>query len=126
MRAVIVDDEPLARLGVRQLLGKHADVAIAGEARDGREASALIAGCSARFLVFLDVQMPEMSGFELLQALPPGVRPLVFFPTADHTFAVQAFDAQAIDYLVKPVNVEGHASMRRWLAPVSACGRTRQ
>ena len=103
MRAVIVDDEPLARLGVRQLLGRHADVAIAGEARDGREASALIAAVRPD-LVFLDVQMPEMSGFEVLQALPPGVRPLVIFLTAYDSFAVQAFDAQAIDYLVKPAN----------------------
>jgi two-component system LytT family response regulator len=103
VRVVIVDDEPLARLGVRQLLGHHADVTIAGEARDGREASALITAVRPD-LVFLDVQMPEISGFEVLQALPAGVRPLVIFLTAYDTFAVQAFDAQAIDYLVKPVN----------------------
>jgi two-component system LytT family response regulator len=103
MRAVIVDDEPLARLGVRQLLAKHGDVTIAGEARGGREAVEVLAALRPD-VVFLDVQMPEMSGFEVLESLAAGVRPLVIFLTAYDTFAVQAFDAQAIDYLVKPVN----------------------
>ena len=103
MRAVIVDDEPLARLGVRQLLGKHTDVIVAGEARDGREAVALVAALRPD-LVFLDVQMPEMGGIEVLRALPPGVRPVVIVLTAYDTFAVQAFDVQAVDYLVKPVS----------------------
>ena len=103
MRAVIVDDEPLARLGVRQLLAKHTDVALVGEARDGREAVATLAAVRPD-VVFLDVEMPELGGFEVLRALPAGVRPLVIFLTAYDTFAVQAFDAQAIDYLVKPVS----------------------
>lgn len=103
MRVVIVDDEPLARLGVRQLLARHANVAIAGEARDGREAVALLTAMRPD-VVFLDVQMPELSGFDVLHALPQDTRPLVIFLTAYDTFAVQAFDAQAIDYLVKPVN----------------------
>ena len=103
MRVVIVDDEPLARLGVRQLLAKHANVAIAGEARDGREAVALLTAIRPD-VVFLDVQMPELGGFDVLHALPPDTRPLVIFLTAYDTFAVQAFDAQAIDYLVKPIN----------------------
>ena len=103
MKIVIVDDEPLARLGVRQLLGKHSDVAIAGEARDGRDAVAMIAAVRPD-VVFLDVQMPELGGFDVLRALPADVRPLVIFLTAYDTFAVPAFDAQAIDYLVKPVS----------------------
>jgi two-component system LytT family response regulator len=103
VRVVIVDDEPLARLGVRQLLAKHPNVAIAGEARDGREAVALLTAIRPD-VVFLDVQMPELSGFDVLHALPPDTRPLVIFLTAYDTFAVQAFDAQAIDYLVKPIN----------------------
>jgi two-component system, LytTR family, response regulator len=103
MRIVIVDDEPLARLGVRQLLARHHDVIVAGEAGDGRSAVALLAGLRPD-VVFLDVQMPELGGFEVLHAIASDVRPLVIFLTAYDTFAVQAFDAHAIDYLVKPVS----------------------
>ena len=103
MRIVIVDDEPLARLGVRQLLATHLDVTVAGEAGDGHTAVTLL-GELRPDVAFLDVQMPELGGFEVLRAIAPEARPLVIFLTAYDTFAVQAFDAHAIDYLVKPVS----------------------
>jgi two-component system LytT family response regulator len=102
MKVAIVDDEPLARLGIRQLLAKHTDVEVAGEARDGREAAALLARERVD-VVFLDVQLPEADGFEVLRALPASAPPYVIFVTAFDTFAVKAFDAHALDYLVKPV-----------------------
>jgi two-component system, LytTR family, response regulator len=103
IRIVIVDDEPLARRGIRQLLSPHDDVEIAGEARNGREAVRMLKTL-APDLVFLDVQMPELDAFEVLRQLEPRNRPAVIFVTAHDTFAVNAFESHALDYLVKPVN----------------------
>jgi two-component system, LytTR family, response regulator len=103
IRIVIVDDEPLARRGIRQLLAPHDDVEIAGEARNGREAVRMLKTL-APDLVFLDVQMPELDAFEVLRQLEPKNRPAVIFVTAHDTFAVNAFESHALDYLVKPVN----------------------
>jgi two-component system LytT family response regulator len=101
IRVVIVDDEPLARRGIRQLLAAHDDVEVAGEARDGREAVRVLREV-APDLVFLDVQMPEMDGFAVLRALD--TLPAVIFVTAFDTFAVKAFELHALDYLVKPLH----------------------
>jgi two-component system, LytTR family, response regulator len=102
IRVVIVDDEPLARRGIRQLLAAHADVEIAGEARNGRDAVRMLKALQPD-VVFLDIQMPELDGFAVLRELDPGQVPLIIFVTAFDTFAVRAFDSQAVDYLVKPV-----------------------
>lgn len=103
IRAVIVDDEPLARRGIRQLLAPHTDIEVAGEARNGREAVRMLEAL-APDLVFLDVQMPELDGFAVLRRLRPDRWPAVVFVTAHDAFAVRAFEAHALDYLVKPVH----------------------
>lgn len=102
IRVMIVDDEPLARRGIRQLLAPHADIEVAGEARNGREAVRMLKAL-APDLVFLDVQMPELDGFAVLGQLDPDRLPFVIFVTAYDTFAVRAFESHAVDYLVKPV-----------------------
>lgn len=103
IHVVIVDDEPIARRGIRQLLAPHADMVVAGEARNGREAVRLLTALSPQ-LVFLDVQMPELDGFAVLQQLQPDhLPPAVIFVTAYDSFAVRAFETNALDYLVKPV-----------------------
>src|SRR4029079_18196856 len=103
LRPAIVDDEPLARRGIRQLLTPYADVAVVGEAGNGRDAVTLIR-TSAPDLVFLNVQMPELDGFGVLRQLAPGQVPFVVFVTAYDTFAVRAFESHSLDYLVKPVH----------------------
>ena len=103
IRALIADDEPLARRGILQLLAAHPDVAVVGESRNGREAARAIAEL-APDLVFLDVQMPEMDGFAVLREVGAARMPAVVFVTAYDEFAVRAFEAQALDYLVKPVS----------------------
>jgi two-component system LytT family response regulator len=100
MKALIVDDERLARLELRRLLGAHPEVEIVGEARDGAEARELI-GKLAPDLLFLDIQMPGMTGFELLESLDDV--PQVIFTTAYDQYAIQAFEVNALDYLMKPV-----------------------
>jgi two-component system LytT family response regulator len=113
IRVVIVDDEPLARRGIRQLLAAHPDVEVAGEARDGPEAVRVLREV-APDLVFLDVQMPEMDGFAVLRRLDPARLPAVIFVTAFDTFAVRAFDQHALDYLVKPLHeARFHQAMAR-------------
>ena len=103
IRTLIVDDEPLARRGIRQLLTPNDDVEIVGECRNGRETLAAL-DTLAPDLVFLDVQMPELDGFEVVRARGAARMPYVIFVTAYDEFAVRAFEAHALDYLVKPVN----------------------
>jgi len=103
IRAMIVDDEPLARHGIKQLLAAHKDVEVVAEARNGREALRLLRSGPVVDLLFLDVQMPELDGFAVLRALDAERLPAVIFVTAYDTFAVRAFEAHALDYLVKPV-----------------------
>ena len=105
IRALIVDDEPLARQRVRLLLSEEADVEILGESEDGIEAVAQIEAGKPD-LLFLDVQMPEMDGFELLRRVPQDLLPVVIFTTAYDEHALQAFDAHALDYLLKPFKPE--------------------
>jgi two-component system, LytTR family, response regulator len=101
IRALIVDDEPLARQRVRVLLRDEPDVEIIGECQDGAEAVDCIKRLNPDVL-FLDIQMPEMDGFSLLKKLPAEKLPVVVFITAFDQHAVRAFDAHALDYLLKP------------------------
>jgi two-component system LytT family response regulator len=100
MKALPIDDERLARLELRRLLAGHPEVEIAGEARGGEEALALIPKL-APDLIFLDIQMPGMSGFDLLERLEE--LPQVIFTTAYDEYALKAFEVNALDYLLKPV-----------------------
>jgi two-component system LytT family response regulator len=99
---LIVDDEPLAREGLRALLSKDPDVSAIRESSDGREAVAAIRESSPD-LVFLDVQMPEMDGLEVVQKIGAEQMPAVVFVTAHDQYAIQAFEVNALDYLLKPV-----------------------
>ena len=103
MRALIVDDEPLARKGVLLRLKHFKDIEVVGECGDGATAVKKILTL-APDLVFLDVQMPEMDGFEVLRALPAEAVPGVIFLTAYEQHAVRAFEVHALDYLVKPID----------------------
>jgi two-component system LytT family response regulator len=100
MKAVIVDDERLARVELRRLLAAHPSVEVSGEARDAKEALALIPKL-APDLLFLDIQMPGMTGFDLLERLED--MPQVIFTTAYDQYALKAFEVNALDYLVKPI-----------------------
>jgi two-component system LytT family response regulator len=105
MRAVIVDDEPLAREGVRLRLEKFGDVEVVAECEDGSSAIEKIREL-APDLVFLDVEMPDLDGFDVLRALPQESLPGVIFLTAYEHHAVRAFEVHALDYLLKPVDDE--------------------
>ena len=102
IKTIIVDDEPLARRGLRQMLAPHNDFTVIAEARNGVEAISAVRSLDPD-LLFLDVQMPEPDGFGVLKEIGPGQMPLVVFVTAYDDFAVRAFDAHALDYLVKPI-----------------------
>jgi two-component system, LytTR family, response regulator len=108
MRALIVDDEPLARSGVAVRLGKFLDVEIVGECGDGPSAVEQILRLSPD-VVFLDVQMPGMDGFEVLRALASEDLPSVIFLTAYEQHALRAFEVHALDYLLKPLDDERFA-----------------
>jgi DNA-binding LytR/AlgR family response regulator len=103
MRALIVDDEPIARKVLREELERVDSVAIVGEAENGQEALARIASAKPD-LVFLDIQMPVMGGFEVLDRLNGGCLPAVIMVTAYDQHAIRAFEAGAIDYLLKPIS----------------------
>jgi two-component system, LytTR family, response regulator len=106
---LIADDEPAARRGVRQLLAPFGAFTVAGECRNGSEVlGALAAG--AIDVMFLDVQMPGIDGFEVIERRSKQPLPAVVFLTAYDQFAVRAFEAQAIDYLLKPVSVARFAA----------------
>jgi len=108
-----VDDEPLARLNLSSLLEAEPDFELAGEFADGRSAASAI--CEQRpDLVFLDVQMPNASGLEVIGSLAADRSPILVFVTAHERYAVQAFEAQALDYLLKPFRRERfHATLDR-------------
>jgi two-component system LytT family response regulator len=105
LRALVVDDEGLARRGLRLRLEEIDGVDVVGECRNGREALACIAE-QAPDLLFLDIQMPGMDGLALVRELQSDAMPLVVFVTAYDQYAVQAFDLHAVDYLLKPVESE--------------------
>jgi two-component system, LytTR family, response regulator len=98
---LIADDEPPARRGLRALLAEHADIDVIGDARNGAEAIQAINTLHPA-VVFLDVQMPEGSGFDVVRAIGVERMPVVVFATAFDEYALQAFDAHALDYLLKP------------------------
>lgn len=102
MNALIVDDEPLARDGLRMLLREDAKVSHVFEAKNGREAVDVIRNEQPN-IVFLDVQMPEMDGFDVLKEVGVDTIPAVVFVTAHDRYAIRAFEINAIDYLLKPV-----------------------
>jgi len=105
LKTLIVDDESLARRGLAHRLKNIADIEIVGEARNGREALDLIAE-KAPDLVFLDIQMPGIGGFEVVQQLDVETMPIILFLTAYDEFAVQAFEVNALDYILKPIDEE--------------------
>jgi two-component system LytT family response regulator len=113
MRAIIVDDEELARRGIRALLKRAGDVEIVSECGTGEEAIKAISAAEPE-LVYLDIQMQGKTGFDVIAALPKSKCPHVIFVTAFDRFAVRAFEIHALDYLLKPVNEERfNASLAR-------------
>jgi two-component system LytT family response regulator len=103
--ALLVDDEPLARKRMRSLLRDYDDFTVAAEAGEGEEALRAI-GEMRPDVVFLDVQMPEVDGFDVVRRLDPENRPLIVFVTAFEQYALEAFRASAVQYLLKPVDRE--------------------
>ena len=120
IRTLIVDDEPLARDRLRQLLQNETEIEITGECADGREAVAAIRKTPPD-LLFLDVQMPELDGFGVLEALGAGPMPVIVFVTAYEQFAVRAFEVHAVDYLLKPFDRERfQTALRRAIGQVGS------
>ena len=107
-KVLIVDDEPPARRGVRARLKSFSDFTVLEDCEDGLAALDAIRR-HAPDLVFLDVQMPGLSGFEMLKRLPEGRRPFIIFMTAYDQFALRAFEVHALDYLLKPIDAERFA-----------------
>jgi two-component system, LytTR family, response regulator len=105
IRALIVDDEPLARVRIRMLLADEPGIEILAESANGTEALRDIQRLVPD-LVFLDVQMPELTGFELLDRLDPARMPVIIFVTAYDQYALKAFEVCALDYLLKPFDRE--------------------
>jgi two-component system, LytTR family, response regulator len=101
IRTLIADDEPLARERLRALLARHGDVEIIGECANGADAIAAITELRPD-LVLLDVEMPQVDGFAVLESLDPDVLPAVVFVSAHDQYAVRAFEAHALDYILKP------------------------
>ena len=121
MRALLVDDERLARNALRRLLSVHDDIEIVGEAADAAAAKASLRALDPD-LLFLDIEMPGGDGFSLLQQLEDV--PITIFTTAYDSYAVRAFEANALDYLVKPISAERLAASlaraRKTFAQLSA------
>jgi two-component system LytT family response regulator len=105
IRTLVVDDEPLARERIKRFLAAEPDLELVGECAEGREAVAAIQTLKPD-LVFLDIQIPELDGFGVLKAIPIEQMPAVVFVTAYDRYALQAFDVNALDYLLKPYNRE--------------------
>lgn len=128
LRTLIVDDEPLAREGLALMLHGDPEVELVGQCEDGVAALAAISAQKPD-LVFLDVQMPEAGGLEVLEALEPEDRPVVVFVTAYHEHAVRAFELSAVDYVLKPFRDERfraaliRAKQQAWRADVEAIRR---
>lgn len=103
VRALIVDDEDLARLALRELMKTHLEIEVVGECSNGFEAVKAVAEQKPH-LIFLDVQMPKLSGFDVLELI--GTETAIIFVTAYDQYAMRAFDVHAVDYLLKPVGRE--------------------
>jgi two-component system, LytTR family, response regulator len=102
IRALVVDDEPLAREEIRDLLVSDGEFEVCGECEDGAQAAAMIAGLRPA-VVFLDVQMPRLDGFAVVRLVGVESMPLTVFVTAYDQYALKAFEAQALDYVLKPI-----------------------
>jgi two-component system LytT family response regulator len=105
LKALIADDEPLARERLRFLLSSDTEIEIAGECRNGREVVTVLKEKPCDVL-FLDIQMPGSSGFEIIEQVGPAHMPITIFVTAHNHYAVKAFEVHALDYLTKPVEPE--------------------
>lgn len=120
---LIVDDEPLGRDLLRHMLARHPDFRVVGECADGEKALAAVRRHAPQ-LVLLDIKMPRLDGMSLLQQLEADARPLVVFITAHDTYALQAFEAHAFDYLLKPFDQERFdqmlARIRRRVSEIAA------
>lgn len=103
IRALLVDDEILARVALNQALASHPDVMVVGECSNAAEAAQAVEALKPD-LLFLDIQMPDIDGFKFLRELKPGALPMVVFATAYGQHALRAFDANALDYLLKPID----------------------
>ena len=113
-KVVIIDDEPLARLIVTEYLQDVKDVEIVAECNDGFEGMKAIAEHQPA-LIFLDIQMPKINGFEMLELLPSP--PAVIFTTAFDEYAIRAFEANAMDYLLKPFSKERfNQAIEKWIS----------
>src|SRR5438034_7360418 len=113
LRVLLVDDEPLALRKLRRLLAGERDIHIVGECSDGKQAAEAIRR-HAPDLAFLDIQIPELDGFEVVDSLSLDELPVIVFVTAYDEHALRAFDAHALDYLLKPVGRERfHESLER-------------
>ena len=125
-RVLIADDEPMARRGVRQLIEPFSEFVVVGECRDGREVLTWLDKGRADVL-FLDVQMPEIDGFGVIRKHAQERMPAVVFLTAFEQFALRAFDAEAVDYLVKPVSAARFATtMHRLSRRLGGTGQPRE
>jgi two-component system LytT family response regulator len=119
MRTIIADDEPLARKKLRNFLESENDVEIVGECRNGRETITALRNLEPD-LVLLDIEMPDANGFQVLRAVREDDLPIVIFTTAHDRYAVQAFEAHALDYLLKPFDMERvHGAVERVRAELS-------
>lgn len=121
-KVLIIDDEPLARSIVREYLKEYSQIEVAGECADGFEGVKAI-GQYQPDLIFLDIQMPKINGFEMLELIdrPPSV----IFTTAFDEYAIRAFEAHAVDYLLKPFNKSRFdKALRNWLSQRNADGVT--
>ncbi|HZG52267.1 MAG TPA: LytTR family DNA-binding domain-containing protein [Pyrinomonadaceae bacterium] len=119
IRTLIIDDEPLARERLKRFLAGERDLELIGECAEGHEAVAAIRALRPD-LVFLDIQMPELDGFGVLKSIGVGEMPAVIFVTAYDRYALQAFDVNALDYLLKPYNRERfHKAVERARAQLS-------
>src|SRR6185369_12451707 len=114
-KALIADDEPAARRGVRQLLANFPEFVVAGECRNGAEVLAAL-DASAPDVIFLDIQMPGIDGFEVIKQRTVERMPAIVFLTAFDQFAIKAFETEALDYLVKPVSEARFAMTMKRLA----------
>src|SRR6202161_2147515 len=103
IRVLVVDDEPLARVGITTRLGAYSDMLVVGECATGEEALTAIPQVSPD-LIFVDVEMPGISGLDLLRALPREQARCIVFLTAHEEYALDAFNVEALDYLLKPID----------------------
>ncbi|RJP35186.1 MAG: DNA-binding response regulator [Candidatus Omnitrophota bacterium] len=113
IRALIIDDEPLARKKIRTFLDTHPEIEITAECENGVEAVRIIQEWNPD-LIFLDIQMPELDGFGLIRVIGAENMPAIIFVTAFDQYAIQAFESHAVDYLLKPFNQKRfHAAVER-------------